>query len=258
LGVLVSNYTTVAQISKLIFTTVMGYLIVLIGWRLSTNILGFSAFVIVVCVILYERQKYQDQIVIDEPKFKLSLNRKMAVALLSSMTDEIASSVVILYIPFLILAKGYDPIYIPAATTVMFVGAIIGKFFIGRLTDHKPEGLVFITTELIMAGLTLTITFLNNFYLILLVVLLLGIATKGTAPVTQIMVAKSANKEHGFRAAFTMDSFVCNVGAFCASIGFGLLGDKFGILSVFYAFSIVALLAVSFGFVYQRMGRTAD
>jgi MFS family permease len=109
-----------------------------------------------------------------------------------------------------------------------------------------------------MAVFTLILALNENIFVLIVVSFLLGIVTKGTAPVTQIMVGNTVVHKNHYKHAFSLDAFVSNVGTLMASVGFGLIGDMLGIQSVFIGFTITAVIAAILGGLYHQQMKNLD
>jgi len=250
-GKIISNYSIAAQIGKLVFSSAIGFVVIYAGWRNSAVIVG-TVLSLLICVLIFREWKKRSEIVAESKTnaIKFKANAGIVFSILASMLDSIASSAVIIYLPFLLLSKNLNIIYVPIANGVIIVGAILGKFVLGRLTDKKPESLVFVVSEIFMAVLTIVICFNLDIYLVLLVVLLLGFVSKGTSPLTQIMVGNSVKHDDHLKTAFSLDSFFANVGDLLGVLLFGLIGDMYGVQAIFIGFSIAALVAALPGVMY--------
>jgi len=255
-GRIISNFSSSGELGGLIATTVIGFLAVWIGWRFSHVILGVLAIVGLVFIIKFEQKHKAEEVEVKtkqgEPLKYFYKNKKLLAALMCTFFDNIASASVFLFIPFLVLAYKYDPIYVPIISGIALFGAVIGKFFFGRLTDtHRPE-LVFIVCETLMAVVCLTMALTSNIVLLLIAATILGITTKGTNPVRFILVG-DAVKTEDTRNAFAIDSVFDNAGSLIAPVFFGIIGDAFGTPAIFIGFTIASLLAVVPASIYYRL-----
>jgi predicted MFS family arabinose efflux permease len=253
-GKVTGNYQTLGEFGKLLLSSLLGFTLLITGWRISILIFGILILIVIlISVFKLIREKYVDSD-ISSGKLDLGLlkhNKRMRYAIMCSLLDNIASSSLLVFIPFYLLFMGFEPIFIPTVSAVMLIGNIMGKFFIGRLSDKMPPAKVFIISEILMAILLLVFLSSQSIILILLVSLMLGVVTKGTVPVYQVMVA-NANDEHGnYKTAFGMETISNNIGAFIAASLFGYIGEVYSLPVVFIGFAITALIAVLPGLAYH-------
>lgn len=253
-GKITGNYSTLGEFGKLLLSSLLGFTLLITGWRISILIFGIMVFlVMVVSVIILLRKKYIDQ-EIRTGSIDLGLlvrNRRMTYAILCSLLDNVASSSLLVFIPFYILFMGFEPIFIPTVSTVMLVGNISGKFFISRLADKMPPAKVFMISEILMAILLLGFLSTQSIILILIISFMLGAVTKGTVPVYQVMVANANDDEGNYKTAFGIETISNNIGAFIAAALFGYIGDVYSLPVVFIGFALTALIAVLPGLGYH-------
>ncbi|MEI7579765.1 MAG: MFS transporter [bacterium] len=262
-GSILSNFGTIGQLGKFFFSATLGYCIIWIGWRQTTMLYSFIPFLIILIMLLFSRKNRQGEQHIPNQRMNFLIfkgNFKLIFAFIASLLDTIASSAVILYLPFLIIARNFDIIYLPTANAIILLGTILGRFLLGRLTDKRPETTIFIVSELLMAGFTLVIAISHNIWLILIICFFLGIVTKGTTPVTQVMVINAVKNKKEYKSAFFLDTLIGNIGSLSATLFFGILGDHFGLNVVFIGFTIMAILAIIPGIAYRltKIKKTAD
>ncbi|MEI7579651.1 MAG: MFS transporter [bacterium] len=251
----ISNFGTFSELGKFIITSFVGYTVIFIGWRFTALSFGIIPFVLIGIIFVKSLKiDYIDPVVSTPPlNFRIILtNRKLFLALCCSLLDSIASSSVIMYLPFLLLGFKYDPVIVVTINTVILLGSICGKFVLGRLTVKFKTGYVFAFSEFAMVLVALGIGFINHVWVSIILSSIFGIFTKGTGPVNQIMEFNSTKIKSEVTVIGTLDTFIYNIGAMIAAISFGFLGDAFGMSSVFAGFAVVALFAMIPGLLYER------
>ena len=99
-------------------------------------------------------------------------------------------------------------------------------------------------SKAVMAALILLLTITTGKALILGLLFLLGIFTRGSSPIIRAMVADSMDERISFHNAFSAYSFASRGStAICRPI-YGVLAASSGIAAVFYAASAVSLLTL--------------
>ena len=87
--------------------------------------------------------------------------------------------------------------------------------------------------------------FLNsvNIFLLLVVAFLLGAFTRGTTPVITTLFSELSHRDHYEKVFAVGETFLGITSAF-APVLMGIIADKFGIVSVFYVASVLAIFAI--------------
>jgi MFS family permease len=252
---MVSNFSSVGELGGLFISTIFGFLAVSMGWRLSSIILGIVPIMVLVYIIRHDRKNKILEVKVPLTKslpFKVLMeNKKLIYGLACSFMDNIASSSVLLFIPFLLVYYKYGEIYIPIISAFAFIGSFIGKYFSGRLSDRYSTAKVFIISEICMSLLVILMALTSNITILLIIAFLLGIVTKGTVPIYQVMVADSVDKPE-IKSTVAMEIVTNNTGTLVSGIMFGIIGDVFGTPAIFIGFGIAALFAVVPGVLYAR------
>lgn len=254
-GRIISNLSTSGELGGLVVATFIGTIATILGWRFSSIALAIFPLIIVVATLFLLKNRSTQEASLREPtKINLSIlfeKPKLAMALLSALFDNFASNSIILFLPLLIINRTEENYYVPIVVGALTFGAIVGKYFFGRLSDQYPPANVFIFSEIVMGVLTLLLAFSNSAIFIIITSIILGVFTKGTVPVYGVMTANSVEKSE-IKPAFGLEILANNIGALLAPIIFGKVGDLYGINFIFIGFAIMSILATIPATLYKK------
>ncbi|KKP61472.1 MAG: Arabinose efflux permease family protein [Candidatus Roizmanbacteria bacterium GW2011_GWA2_34_18] len=179
-------------------------------------------------------------------------NKKFILALIINFFDNLASSALFIFLPFLLIKKGINPSILGAFTSAFFLGNLIGKMGLGRLTDKFKNTKVFIVAELFMVIFILLLAYSNSIFFIIVFSIILGSLTMGTTPIRTTMITET-NEHHGsYEKAFGISSFVASISSALAPIILGYVADLYGIINSFNLTAIFALFAVISAYFYSQ------
>lgn len=244
-------FSAVGDIGKSGFTVMISLLIGAIGWRFASISYGFVAFIL--CVYFFTKyflDNSPSKDGITQPKsksipntssfFQLFRNKRLVFATLASMLDQFASQPLVLFLPFLLLKRGVPKAYLGFFVVAFFIGNLVGKVVAGRISDKYKSTTILVVAELVMAGLIISLALSYNLVSIIVIAILLGIVTKGTVPVTLIMISKSVPNHTWYNKAYALNALISGIGFTAAPIILGRVSDSFGIESAFYVCAAVA------------------
>ncbi len=172
--------------------------------------------------------------ILDRPKF---------TALLTTvLMDSMVQAGVLTFVAFVMIEKGV-PVYAATfASVLVLIGGMFGKAACGFLADHIGLRLAFtILQGLTALGLVLLVLATSTFAFILLP--FLGVAVQGTSSITYVIVNDLIHPERTARG-YSLIYTVTSVAAVGGSLGFGLIGDQFGIETAMLAMAVVAVIAI--------------
>ena len=109
----------------------------------------------------------------------------------ASVIDAFANSSLFIFIPFLLAFRGIEASFIGFFTAVFFVGNLLGKIVLGRLSDRMGKEWLFICCEVGIFISLVLLAFIQGRLAIAVLALFLGFLTKGTVPITSTMIAES-------------------------------------------------------------------
>ncbi len=170
----------------------------------------------------------------DRPRF-LAL---CAIEVLDSSTR----SAFLTFIAFLLLAKGLPTGWAVAAVPLVLAGGMAGKLACGVLAERIGVPRMIVATEIATAvGIFVVLALPAEGALLLLP--LLGVVVQGTSSVLYATIGEYVRTERLSRA-FGLFYTVGSVCGILAPLGFGLLGDRFGVHTAIAALGAMILLTL--------------
>ena len=168
--------------------------------------------------------------------------RRFFLSNAASLIDSFANSSLFIFIPFLLAFRGIEASFIGLFTSIFFVGNLLGKVIMGRLTDRIGKEMLFICCEVCIFLSLGVLALVPSVAMISFLALILGFFTKGTVPITSTMIAEAVDKE-AFESAYSINSLSTSIANTVAPLFFGILADILGVLMIFPACGAAALLA---------------
>ena len=240
-------FAATGDIGRIAFAAAVTFIIGLTSWRFTSFLYGIAAlFLFLFCFIYALRRNDGNKETASKSKKKLdySILKKKAFGLsnTASFLDSFANASLFIFIPFLLTFRGIDAAFIGVFTSVFFVGNLLGKVIMGRLTDRVKEEYLFIGCECCIFIALIILALSPSAVIISLLALILGFFTKGTVPIVSTMIAQSVG-ETEYEAAYSVNSLSTSIANTLAPLFFGLLADILGVQAIFFACGIAALLA---------------
>lgn len=240
-------FAATGDIGRIAFAAAVTFIIGLTSWRFTSFLYGIAAlFLFLFCFIYALRRNDGNKETASKSKKKLdySILKKKAFGLsnVASFLDSFANASLFIFIPFLLTFRGIDAAFIGVFTSVFFVGNLLGKVIMGRLTDRVKEEYLFIGCECCIFIALIILALSPSAVIISLLALILGFFTKGTVPIVSTMIAQSVGKTE-YEAAYSVNSLSTSIANTIAPLFFGLLADILGVQAIFSACGIAALLA---------------
>lgn len=149
------------------------------------------------------------------------------------------------FLPFLLAERGLDPTQLSWLFTLVFVGGAAGKFSCGWLGDRLGATTLIVSTELVTIA-TLALFPFVPLALTPLLALTFGVVLNGTSSVLYAAVADLVSEERRARG-YGLYYTLINGASALAPVGYGLVGDHYGLLAIFTALAGVNLATVPLG-----------
>lgn len=240
-------FAATGDIGRIAFAAAVTFIIGLTSWRFTSFLYGIAAlFLFLFCFIYALRRNDGNKETASKSKKKLdySILKKKTFGLsnVASFLDSFANASLFIFIPFLLTFRGIDAAFIGVFTSVFFVGNLLGKVIMGRLTDRMKEEYLFIGCECCIFIALIILALSPSAVIISILALILGFFTKGTVPIISTMIAQSVG-ETEYEAAYSVNSLSTSIANTLAPLFFGLLADILGVQTIFFACGIAALLA---------------
>lgn len=252
-GKAMGNLSAAGETGKLGMTFLITTLVAYIGWRTSSFVLGIvGILVFVFLAVTFQKKSSHAAEQTEREVTKVANNgyRRLLrepnflLASLSSAIDYFAGGSLFIFLPFLLLDKGLDPKFLGLLTGALFLGNILGKTLLGRATDKLGYSKVIIVSEIFMSILLFSLIKLNSFPVIAILLVILGVFTKGTGPVLMALISDSVDHLKNYEKAFSLSETVDNIAGTLAPLIFGLIGGLMGIKAVFVVMAILTLLVL--------------
>jgi len=260
LGRTVGDFTAIGEFGRICLTGFISYIAFSIGWQ-QTSFIYVIISALILFIFLFFHFKNTRIVVEDDLRTKnqkkinfieILKNKKFILVLFINFFDNLASSALYIFLPFLLISKKISPSILGTFTSAFFLGNLIGKMGLGRLTDKFKNSKVFIYAELLMILFILLLAYSNSITFIIIFSIILGSLTMGTAPIRTTMVAET-NEHHGsYEKAFAITSFFASLASALAPIILGYVADRYGIVNSFNLTALFALFAVLSAYIYKK------
>ena len=240
-------FAATGDIGKIALAGLLTFIIGFSSWRTASEIYGCAAILLFLLYFIISHRKdwkvnEKKTEVKRKPDYRILKKKPFALANASSFMDSFANASLFIFIPFLLTFRGIDAAFIGVFTSVFFVGNLLGKVIMGRLTDRVKEEYLFIGCECCIFIALIILALSPSAVIISLLALILGFFTKGTVPIVSTMIAQSVG-ETEYEAAYSVNSLSTSIANTLAPLFFGLLADILGVQAIFFACGIAALLA---------------
>lgn len=237
LGREMGNFTANGDIGRIAFSVLLTFMIAHITW--STTALVYSVLPFVVGIIILTCRRYRNETAGTqkaEKKKKVLCRppKRMALLLTAIFFDNFSVISLFLFLPFLFQAKGFDTALIGSLTGVFFVGNYLGKMVCGRITECKGAKKVFLTAELCLALTVYSLSVTHNLQMMIVLLVIMGILSKGTVPVLTTFLADTAKElDMNIDGAYSVYSFVTSTAQTLSPLVLGIAAAAFGIEKLF-------------------------
>jgi len=178
--------------------------------------------------------------------------RGFAALCLIEIIDSSTRTAFLTFIAFLLIARGFPEGWAAAAVPLVLVGGMAGKLACGLLAERFGIVRMIVVTELATACGILAALALPAAAAFLLLPLL-GVVLQGTSSVLYATIGElveEARLPRAFGLFYTVGS-VCGI---AAPLGFGLLGDRFGVETAIATIGAAILLTVPLALLLKPAG----
>jgi len=159
------------------------------------------------------------------------------------------------FIAFLLLAKGLPEHWAVLSVPLVLVGGMAGKLACGLLAERLGIARMIVLTEVATGGGILAVLALPGFAAFLLLPLL-GVVLQGTSSVLYATIGEYVKPERLPRAF----GFFYTIGSVCgiaAPLGYGLLGNRYGVEASIAVMGAAVLLTLPLALVLAKSGATS-
>lgn len=248
-GSAMGGFSAVGDLGKIGISTLLTFIVIYIGWQRTAMLYGIVTLLIGVgfYLLLFRRKDTftaKEHTSTHVSMWHIVNNRKFLFAAATNVLDNFASQTLFVFLPFLLLARGFKPETLALYAGAFFIGSLTGRILLGRLVDRYDNTRVFIVSELLMAFFIFLLANTTPLFLLITCALILGIFTKGTTPIVKTMVSESVERHGNFERAYGINGISSNAAIAIAPLVLGFISEKFGIISAFNVMAVVALLAI--------------
>lgn len=167
----------------------------------------------------------------------------MAISIASAL-DAFASSPFFLFLPFLLLHKGVNPVFLGPFTAIYLLGNFTGKTLLGRVSDMLGSTKTFIFSEIANVIFIFLLLLPLHQFVIIIISFLLGTLTKGTSPVIATLITESMNLDDNYQQAFAVNTFILNIATIISPFILGILSNTYSLNVAFYVMALTTFLAI--------------
>jgi len=213
-------------------------------------VLAFISFLIAFLIVLFFsrkfglRKKTEGALPAKENPLKLLKgNKRFSFVLFIELFDSFASSQLFVFLPTLLVFKGFAIEYAVALQSVVFLGYFSGRLLVSILAK-KFSGYTAITIA--ESGMIITLILLivlPQSFILYLLCFLLGIFARGTSPVIKALVFDTLEPEQTRRGS-ALYMMMGDGGSGFGQLVFGLFLAWFGVVAPFIGSAFAAFIVV--------------
>ena len=243
LGERMGVFAATGDVGKIALASLLSFVIGFSSWRTASFLYGGAAILLFCISILLSRGGHGSASGAEERVHHGSAilrSRRFALANAASLLDSFANASLFIFIPFLLTFRGIDASFTGIFTSVFFVGNLLGKLAMGRMSDRVGKERLFILVEILIFISLVLLALMPSVYAISIMAFILGFLTKGTVPITSTMIAESVESS-GYGAAYSVNSLSTSIANTAAPLFFGVIADILGVQAIFFACGIAAL-----------------
>jgi len=168
--------------------------------------------------------------------------RRFATLCLIEVLDSSVRASFLTFVAFLLIAKGLTAGWAAAAVPLVLAGGMAGKLACGVLAERIGVARMIVATEIATAAGIFAALALPALGVVLLLPIV-GVVLQGTSSVLYATIGEYVESERLARA-FGLFYTVGSVCGIAAPLGFGVLGDGFGVQAVMAGLGVTILLTL--------------
>ena len=247
-------YNASGDVGKLAFT---GCFSLAIGagfaWQQISLLYGIVSIVIAIAIAFFARLSFRFRR--ETMLCELSSNdqsvvkgwgildwRSYGALLIITGIDTLVQGSVLVFVAFLMLAKGMSMSFASGATVLVLVGGVFGKAGCGYLAERVGVRLAFAVVQTLTAIGLITIAFAPNWFAMVLLIPL-GAVVQGTSSITYGFAANLIDHRKMARGY----ALLYSSGTFAAAVGpliMGMIADRFSLEIAICLIAFIAMLAI--------------
>lgn len=240
----IGNVTAFGDIGRIVITIITTLAIT----KLEVPIIGVTGIILALLILLitFEKSKVEKEITVSEDHgYKKYIgNTKYKLAVIASVLDSFGGSSLYIFLTPYIASKGINIETIGAIDAIYFVGYLLGRLLLTRLADKYGNIKILVMAEIAMAVIAVLVIFTFNPFVISILLLLLGMFTRGTSPVLKALVVKSIHGKLEIERGFAISHSLNTTSTSVSRIVFGIIGSILGQTAIIYTSAIVSTLVI--------------
>ena len=258
LGTQMGNFTANGDIGRIALSALLTFMIAKLSWGTTAFIYAFLPLFAGLAVLLSGRYRNEvAQFGPEEKKERHSVfvrpTKRLVILFSAIFLDAFSVASLFLFLPFLFQAKGFDTAIIGSLTGVFFIGNYLGKMVCGRIVELKGVKKVFLVAELCLALTVFTLSFTSSMYLLIALLIIMGILSKGTVPVLSTFLADTAKEiKVNIDGIYSLYSVLYNGAETISPLILGLAAAAWGIEKMFIICAAVSFSTFVIGFFLQE------
>lgn len=258
LGTQMGNFTANGDIGRIALSALLTFMIAKLSWGTTAFIYAFLPLAAGLAVLLPGR--YRNEVAQFDPEEKkehhsvfVRPTKRLVILFSAIFLDAFSVASLFLFLPFLFQAKGFDTAIIGSLTGVFFIGNYLGKMVCGRIVELKGVKKVFLVAELCLALTVFTLSFTSSMYLLIALLIIMGILSKGTVPVLSTFLADTAKEiKVNIDGIYSLYSVLYNGAETISPLILGIAAAAWGIERMFIICAAISFCTFVIGFFLQE------
>ena len=258
LGTQMGNFTANGDIGRIALSALLTFMIAKLSWGTTAFIYAFLPLFAGLAVLIPGRYRNEvAQFGPEEKKERHSVfvrpTKRLIILFSAIFLDAFSVASLFLFLPFLFQAKGFDTAIIGSLTGVFFIGNYLGKMVCGRIVELKGVKKVFLVAELCLALTVFTLSFTSSMYLLIALLIIMGILSKGTVPVLSTFLADTAKEiKVNIDGIYSLYSVLYNGAETISPLILGIAAAAWGIERMFIICAAISFCTFVIGFFLQE------
>ncbi|HIB92062.1 TPA: MFS transporter [Candidatus Poribacteria bacterium] len=253
-GSAISTLNFFGDVGKAIFPFLAGVLVVRFGWRVNCVVLGMVGLGTSILYLLFFRREIRlkrlslevsgDQFDKTSRRWGIAQPGQFTLYSVLGLLDNGIRSAVTTFLGFLLIEKrGIQESSVGGMMSLVFLGGALGKLLCGLSIQKFGVKKIILVTEILMVLGCFVLPMIPSRWILLLFLPLFGFMLNGTSSVIYVGVAPTLRSEfrsRGYALHYTLSFLSSAITPYL----FGLVGDAYGLNTIFHATAIVMLLGL--------------
>ena len=192
-----ANFGMMGDLGRILFTGVTTMSVVTIGFvnfYLINSLVGIIMFTGILIILTKNQLSINLEVDFTSRSSHIPSyfkNKQLLLAIVAGCLDSFSSASLFIFLPLLFAKKGLPYEESGFLSILLFVGYLLGRKGLGKLADKFGTVKTLMIGETFMVFVLLGIVVANNFGVLIILLILLGVAARGTSPVCKALVADS-------------------------------------------------------------------